>query len=101
MLKIDDEMLRALFAQSHLELKEENHQMWLDELNHWITFFSMDNFPWKETTCSNNGRRVQLRPDEIEKGLEPSQVKAMCQRFTDGFIALPKGSQKEGATSGH
>lgn len=101
MLKIDDEMLRALFAQSHLELKEENHQMWLDELNHWITFFSMDDFPWQETQHSCSGRMVDLRPDESEKGLESSQVKAMCQRFVDGFIALPKGNQKEGAESGH
>lgn len=101
MLKIDDGMLRALFAQSRLELKDDQCQMWLDELNHWVDFFSMNHFPWNESAHGISGRTVQLRPDSVEKGLESSQIKAMCQRFADGFIALPKGSQKEGAQSGH
>lgn len=101
MLKIDDEMLRALFVQSRLELKEDQCQMWLDELNHWVDFFSMNHFPWDESTQNIRGRTVQLRPDKVEKGLESFQIKAMCQRFADGFIALPKGGQKEGEQSGH
>lgn len=100
-MKIDETMLKALFAQSHLELEDEKKRMWQDELNHWVDFFSMDHFSWDENVHPLKGRNVELREDIAEKGLESSQVKAMCKRFADGFIALPKGNQKEGTENGH
>lgn len=97
MQHIDNDLLEAIFSQSHLALKDENRQMWLDELNHWVDFFSMDHFAWDMDALAIQGKEVPLRADEVEKGLEFSQVKSLCTRFTDGFVALPKGSQKEGA----
>lgn len=100
MQHIDAELLEAIFAQSHLELHDSEREMWLRELNHWVDFFSMDHFAWDVPAHSGEGRVVALRPDVVEKGLESSQVKNLCLRFVDGFIALPKGNNKEGASSG-
>lgn len=93
MSKIDENTLKALFNLSRFELKDAEKEAWLSDLNHWLDFFRIDNFTTPDVKYFKpiSGDDKSLRSDSDEGvSLEPKEIKQFCNRFLDGFVALPK-----------
>jgi Asp-tRNA(Asn)/Glu-tRNA(Gln) amidotransferase C subunit len=97
MNRIDKQTLCTLFAMSHFQLPDVEVDEWLEDLNTWLEFFSMDDLPTPEEHFVAQASRntAQLRTDVVAPSFTASEMKALSLRMADGFVALPKKSHRQ------
>lgn len=97
MNRIDKQTLDALFAMSHFKLLETEVNEWLDDLNTWLEFFSMDDLSTPEEHFLATASRTteELRSDSVASSFSASQMKTLSPRMADGFVALPPKAHRQ------
>ncbi len=97
MNRIDKQTLTALFAMSHFQLPDSEVNEWLEDLNTWLDFFSMDDLPTPDEHFIAEASRTtaHLRADAVAPSFSTAEMKALSPRMADGFVALPKKAHRQ------